>query len=255
MPGASPEENAALVVVVDDDAMLARTLAGNLQDSGFRTRVFTDGRLAVDWFTQGGTAAAVLLDWHMPDLDGLGVMRQLRATGSRVPVVFLTGHSQPIYEEAALAGGAVDFVDKAKSFAIILHRLRIVIGGEKQAAAMAAAEPASASTTEGGPGGLKLDTDSARAFWRTEQVDLTLGEFRVVQLLAERAGRDVSYREIYDVVRGEGFLAGSGPEGYRANVRALVKRVRQKFRAVDDGFDALENYPGFGYRWARDAGA
>lgn len=77
----------------------------------------------------------------------------------------------------------------------------------------------------------------------------------MVQLLADRAGRDVSYREIYDVVRGEGFLAGSGPEGYRANVRALVKRVRQKFRAVDEGFDALENYPGFGYRWTRDAGA
>lgn len=252
MPGANPEESAPLIVVIDDDAMLARTLAGNLQDSGFRTRVFTDGRLAVDWFTQGGLAAAVLLDWHMPDLDGLGVMRQLRATGAQVPVLFLTGHSQPIYEEAALAGGAVDFVDKAKSFAIILHRLRIAVGGDRHT--NGAADPAPPAVEEGSSR-LKLDADSARAFWRTEQVDLTLGEFRVVQLLAERAGRDVSYREIYDVVRGEGFLAGSGPEGYRANVRALVKRVRQKFRAVDEGFDALENYPGFGYRWARDAGA
>lgn len=252
MPGASPEEGAPLIVVIDDDAMLARTLAGNLQDSGFRTRVFTDGRLAVDWFTQGGAAAAVLLDWHMPDLDGLGVMRQLRAAGAQVPVLFLTGHSQPIYEEAALAGGAVDFVDKAKSFAIILHRLRIAVGGDRHA--NGTAEPP-APAVEEGSSRLKLHADSARAFWRSEQVDLTLGEFRVVQLLAERAGRDVSYREIYDVVRGEGFLAGSGPEGYRANVRALVKRVRQKFRAVDEGFDVLENYPGFGYRWARDAGA
>jgi len=46
-----------------------------------------------------------------------------------------------------------------------------------------------------------------------------------------------------------GFRAGSGEDGYRANVRALVKRVRQKFRAIDSDFTALENYPGFGYRW------
>ena len=72
---------------------------------------------------------------------------------------------------------------------------------------------------------------------------------------AGRAGRDVSYREIYDLVRGEGFRAGSGEQGYRANVRALIKRIRQKFRDVDPTFDLIENYPGFGYRWRDGAGA
>jgi two-component system response regulator ChvI len=73
--------------------------------------------------------------------------------------------------------------------------------------------------------------------------------------LAQRAGRDVGYREIYDAVRGVGFEAGQGPDGYRANVRAMVKRIRQKFRGVDENFDALANYPGFGYRWLEHAGA
>jgi two-component system response regulator ChvI len=73
-----------------------------------------------------------------------------------------------------------------------------------------------------------------------------------VQLLASRAGQDVTYRDIYDVVKGAGFVAGAEGEGYRTNVRAMVKRIRQKFRALDDGFAELENYPGFGYRW-RDA--
>jgi two-component system response regulator ChvI len=59
----------------------------------------------------------------------------------------------------------------------------------------------------------------------------------------------VRYREIYDVVRGSGFVAGAGEDGYRANVRAFIKRIRQKFREVDDGFDRIENYAGFGYRW------
>ncbi len=50
-------------------------------------------------------------------------------------------------------------------------------------------------------------------------------------------------------MRGEGFIAGIGEEGYRANVRAFIKRIRQKFRDVDGEFDSIENYPGFGYRW------
>jgi two-component system response regulator ChvI len=241
------ESTVTPVVVVDDDPLFRETLCGNLEDNGYRTVGLDGGRAIIDYFEKGGAASAVLLDWQMPDVDGPAVLRQLRAAGRPTPILFLTGHSQPIYEEAALVQGAVDFIDKSRSFAIILQRLRLAIGGSK-------------TGSEGGPptgtgshGPLFLDVGSARAMWRDTQVDLTLTEFKVVQLLASRAGRDVSYREIYDVVRGAGFRAGSGEDGYRANVRALVKRVRQKFRAIDSDFTALENYPGFGYRWI-DAG-
>jgi two-component system response regulator ChvI len=50
-------------------------------------------------------------------------------------------------------------------------------------------------------------------------------------------------------VHGKGFVAGEGPEGYRANVRTFIKRIRQKFRNIDSKFEQIENYPGFGYRW------
>ena len=161
--------------------------------------------------------------------------------GHDVPVIFLTGHNQPIYEEAALAGGAVDFVDKSKSFSIILQRLKLALAGAKGV-------PAPAS--DRAPSGITFADDSARAYWRGQQLDLTLSEFKVVKLLVGKSGHDVSYREIYDLVRGEGFQAGAGEEGYRANVRAMVKRIRQKFRDVDPEFEGIENYPGFGYRWA-----
>jgi len=61
--------------------------------------------------------------------------------------------------------------------------------------------------------------------------------------------RDFSYREIYDLVRGEGFVAGWGEEGYRVNVRSFIKRIRQKFRSIDDNFDCIKNYSGYGYYW------
>ncbi len=98
-------------------------------------------------------------------------------------------------------------------------------------------------------GPLELRHDSQRAFWRGQRVNLTISEFRVVELLAAKTRTDVAYRDIYDVVRGEGFVAGYGEEGFRANVRAIVKRIRQKFKDMDDGFAHIANYPGFGYRW------
>ena len=91
-----------------------------------------------------------------------------------------------------------------------------------------------------------------QAKWRDKVVSLTLGEFRVTERLA-RANGDVSYRQLYDVLKGESFIAGSGSEGYRANVRTLVKRIRQKFCDVDAEFAAIVSVPGFGYRWREEA--
>jgi len=180
-------------------------------------------------------------------MSGLGFLRSLRAeVGEEAPpVLFLTGLDAPLYEERGLAEGAVDFIEKTRSVRVIVQRLRLALGGAKT---QPGTEPA-------GDLPLALDTQSARAAWRGRRVDLTLSEFKVVQLLAERAGRDISYREIYDSVKGVGFIAGSGAEGFRANVRALIKRIRQKFKDVDSEFDALENYPGFGYRWRLAAAA
>ena len=58
-----------------------------------------------------------------------------------------------------------------------------------------------------------------------------------------------TYRELYDVVHGKDFISGSGPGGYRANVRTFIKRIRKKFRDVDLEFDQVRNYAGFGYQW------
>ena len=243
LPSASANE---AIAVVDDDALFRDTLCANLADAGMAPVPLASGAAALAYLRQNDTVKAVLLDWHMPGMDGRAVLRRLRADGNNVPVLFLTGLNQPVYEEAAFAGGAIDFVDKSRSFTIILHRLKLAIGGIKGTAAQAG------ELTAERMGGLRLDTASARALWNGQRVTLTLTEFKVVQLLAARAGHDVPYRDIYDAVRGAGFSAGVGPEGYRANVRTLVKRIRQKFTLIDAEFGALQTYSGFGYRWSDD---
>ena len=161
-----------------------------------------------------------------------------------MPVLFLTSYGQPIFEEAALGAGAVDFVDKSRGPAIILQRLSLAMTRRVVAPTLDREETAI--------GPLLLAHSSKRASWRGDVVPLSRNEFDVVALLAEHAGRDVGYRQIYDVVRGDGFIAGQGEEGYRANVRAMVKRIRRKFALLDADFAALQNYPGFGYRWVKD---
>ncbi|MFY8093240.1 MAG: winged helix-turn-helix domain-containing protein [Niveispirillum sp.] len=98
-------------------------------------------------------------------------------------------------------------------------------------------------------GNLHLRFDTGRALWRGRQVTVTGTELKMLHLLVRTPGTAVGYRALYDLVHGPGFMAGKGNAGYRANVRAFIKRIRRKFREVDDGFDAIGNDPGTGYIW------
>ena len=244
-------QTASQIVLVDDDELFRESLEQNLRDSGYTVRAFDRGEPALSFFESGGGADVVLLDWKMPEMNGIEVLRRLRQINQDVPVIFLTVLSDQIYEEAALSSGAVDFVEKSRSFTILLRRMGLILGGVKAGTGTAAAAvaPAADSTGDMVVGSLELNLQSNRAFWRAGQVELTLTEFEIVRFLASRAGQDTRYREIYDLVHGRGFVAGEGPEGYRANVRTFIKRIRQKFRNIDPQFEQIENYPGFGYRW------
>src|SRR3954451_12776995 len=241
-----PAPGAARIVLVDDDDYFRESLGLNLIDEGYAVTSFTDGPSALAYFDGGGQADIVLLDWRMPGMNGLEVLRALRRAGKAVPVIFLTVLSEDIYEEAALEGGAVDFIDKSRRLSILVRRLRLITQGARPAPA-AEAGRAPGDVIRLGP--LELRFDISRASWGGDHVDLTLTEFKIVALMAMRSGEDVSYREIYDLVHGKDFVAGYGTEGYRANVRTFIKRIRKKFRDVDPEFDHIHNYAGFGYRW------
>lgn len=244
----------ARLLVVDDDPLFRESLIETLQDEGYDVVDFGAAAPALDYLTGGGEADLVILDWHMPGMNGMQLLRALRQAGVDVPAIFLTVLGDQIYEEAALTQGAVDFVEKSRSVAILKRRIALSVARREDGAGRT--DTGAAEAESGGAvtiGRLEIDREVARAYWQGEEVPLTLNEFRIVDLLASRAGKDVRYRELYDQVHGEGFVAGLGEEGFRANVRTLIKRIRQKFRALDPKFEAIENYPGFGYRWRDDA--
>ena len=233
------------MLLVDDEALFRESLGQNLLDEGYKVASVDGGEAALGRLFEPEEVDAVLLDWRMPGLDGLGVLRLMRERGHSMPVLFLTALTDNVYEETALTLGAVDFISKSRSLSIILQRLSLIVDGRKRATA--------AGTELIRRGKLELRPLIGRAFWDSKRAELTLSEFTILQTLAETPKRDFSYREIYDLVRGEGFVAGWGEEGYRVNVRSFVKRIRHKFRAIDDEFDCIKNYSGYGYYWDHEA--
>ena len=232
------------LLLVDDDDDFRESLGLNLIDEGYEVTSFDNGRDALAYLEHGGGADVMLLDWRMPQLTGIEVLRNLRGRGITLPVIFLTALSDDIYEEAALAGGAIDFIDKSRRLPILVRRLRLITEGARPTADAEPPRPEALTL-----GRLELRFDINRALWAGGTVELTLTEFKILALLAEKAGQDVGYREIYDLVHGKDFVAGHGAEGYRANVRTFIKRIRKKFRDTDPDFDHIHNYAGFGYRW------
>src|SRR6266702_503330 len=231
------------IILVDDDDLFRESLGLNLIDEGFAVTSFSSGAPALDYFASGGEADVVLLDWRMPGMNGLEVLRSLRRSGTTTPVIFLTVLSDDIYEEAALEGGAVDFIDKSRRLSILVKRLGLITEGTRP--------PVDPDGRRNVGDVLRLERlelrfDINRASWAGQALDLTLTEFKIVALLALRTGEDVSYREIYDLVHGKNFVAGYGDEGYRANVRTFIKRIRKKLRDVDPEFEHIHNYAGFG---------
>jgi len=233
------------ILLIDDDDEFRESLSLNLMDEGFAVTMFANGPSALEHVAAGESADVILLDWRMPGMNGLEVLRELRQRGIVTPVIFLTVLSDDIYEEAALAGGAVDFIDKSRRLSILVRRIELIAEGQRPLPSASQQQPPPQVRL----GALELRFDINRAFWKGSAIDLTLTEFRMVSQLALKPGEDVSYRELYDLVHGKDFLAGSGADGYRANVRTFIKRIRKKFRDVDLEFDQVRNYAGFGYQW------
>jgi two-component system response regulator ChvI len=236
------------VLHVEDDPNCREAIASELSDRGFVVHSFADAISLADGLAVSSEADIILLDWDLPGVSGIELLVELRQCGVDLPVVFLTGYGFTTQENLAFETGAVDFIDKARGVEILARRLRRLLKAPKSAAPP---PPASLEVC----GKLVLNPNVGRAYWNDLDVGLTLGEYNIVHLLASNAGRRVTYRAIYDQIHYEGFIGGSGEDGYQLNVRGIIKRIRKKFLQCDETFAEIENFVGLGYRWTNPTGA
>ena len=233
------------IAFVEDDDDFREAASGELGDYGFDVAAFRDGTGLVEFLETASDIEIIVLDWSLPRVSGIDLLPKLQRAGINLPVVFLTGHSEPNYEQLALDRGAIDFVDKSRGVPILARRLRLIVDR---------AEKPMSADGDGNfhCGRLLLKPAVSRALWDETDLNLTVTEFKIVHALASNIGSYVSYRSVYDCMHYVGFIAGSGENGYRTNVRSCIKRIRNKFRAIDPEFGEIENYQSFGYRWGKE---
>jgi DNA-binding response OmpR family regulator len=207
------ESPAPLVLLVDDDAAIRRTVGAGLELEGFAVVPASGGRAALE-AVQRIDPAVVLLDLAMPDLDGLEVLRRLRADGDDVPVCVLSARDEVDDRVRGLQAGADDYVVKPFALEEVVARLHALLRRRP---------PGRDDVLE--VGDLRLDPRSRSAFRGERELELTRREFDLLALLLRHPGEVLDRRRLHEDVWGYTF----DPQTNVADV--FVGYLRRKLEA------------------------
>jgi two-component system response regulator ChvI len=231
------------IALVDDDRNILTSVSMALEAEGFKVRTYTDGTDCLRGLATHPVDLAVL-DIKMPRMDGLELLQRLRRTSS-IPVIFLTSKDDEIDEVLGLRMGADDYITKPFSQKLLIERIRALIR-RIEANASAGADGA----VEGGEvlvrGRLVLDPARHTCTWGGQPVDLTVTEFLLLTALANRTGHVKNRDQLIDAAYGESIYVDD------RTIDSHIKRLRKKFREVDDGFAQIETLYGVGYRYREE---
>ena len=226
------------IALIDDDRNILTSLSIALEKEGFKVQTYLDGESALIGLSRTPPDLAVI-DIKMPKMDGEELLKKLRKKTS-MPVIFLTSKDDEVDELLGLKLGANDFVKKSGGFSIkvLVERIRVQLRKN---------ESNNIEETKNiiSHGKLKLDPSQLECEWNGKQLPdkLTTTEFLIVKELAKRPGiikersqlMDIAYREDTDIED--------------RTIDSHVKRIRKKFKKVDNNFSAIETRYGSGYRW------
>jgi len=227
------------ILIVEDEEHLAEALAHNLQFEGYNTTTAYDGEQGLR-LAQSIQFDLIILDIMMPKLDGLEVCRRIRATGSRVPVLFLTAKSSDADRLLGLKLGADDYM--AKPF--LLEELILRIQGIFRRQDWYSSAPEEQETYRFGNNEVNFLTFEAIAGDRT--INLTEKECMLIKLLAERKNQVVSREEILERVWGYRFSTSS------RTIDNFIVRLRKYFEKDPKNPRFIHSIRGVGYRFTPD---
>lgn len=233
------------IALVDDDRNILTSVSLTLEAEGYQVATYTDGASGLEGLTADRPDLAIL-DIKMPRMDGMELLRRLRQK-SDVPVIFLTSKDEEIDELFGLKMGADDFITKPFSQRLLVERVKSVL---RRAAPR---DPAAAGATPGAEaapskalierGSLVMDEERHTCTWKGQRVTLTVTEFLILQALALRPGVVKSRNALMDAAYDDQVYVDD------RTIDSHIKRLRKKFKAVDDDFEMIETLYGVGYRF------
>lgn len=227
------------VLVVDDDPEITAMLSRYLGGQGFQVRIAADGS-QVRAAMQAPAFDVVLLDLGLPDEDGLGLMRELRSVWQG-PVIIVSGRGESVERVVGLELGADDYVSKPFDLRELLARIRSVLRRAQPAPAPVQRRNDSRYLFDG----LQLNSAARHLIGRTgEDINLTGGEFELLQVLLEHPHRVLSRDELMNAVHGR----DSGP--FDRSVDMQIGRLRRKVELDPANPRLIKAVRGAGYLFA-----
>jgi two-component system response regulator ChvI len=230
---------AATIALVDDDRNILTSVSMSLEAEGFEVRTYTDGDEALRGLT-GRPPDLAILDIKMPRMDGMELLQRLRKT-SQMPVIFLTSKDDEVDELLGLRMGADDYIKKPFSQRLLIERIRAILRRDQLVAGEGEAEPDPDAVIVRDD--LVLDSNRHACTWKGDTINLTVTEFLLVKALAVRPGHVKSRDQLMDAAYGEHIYVDD------RTIDSHIKRVRKKFKSVDDDFSQIETLYGVGYRY------
>ncbi len=226
------------IALVDDDRNILTSVSMALEAEGFSVDTYVDGTDALRGLSQKPVDLAVL-DIKMPRMDGMELLGKIREK-SGVPVIFLTSKDDEIDEVLGLRMGADDYIKKPFSQRLLIERIRALLRRREL----------DTSTGQNGAseevirrGDLIMDPGRHQCSWKGQQVNLTVTEFLLLKSLATRPGHVKNRDQLIDAAYGENIYVDD------RTIDSHIKRLRKKFKALDDDFSEIETLYGVGYRY------
>ena len=226
-----------LVLLVEDEIQMRRFLRVILESEGYR---LVESEKAADGLVQAATRNpdVVLLDLGLPDLDGLEVLRRLRAW-SQVPVIVISAREQEHDKVTALDSGADDYLTKPFGVEELLARIRAAIRHAQRRQAGSEESVFAAGT-------LRVDFSKRQVFVSDREIHLTPLEYKLLLVLVRNAGKVLTHRQLLKEVWGPSYIE------HTQYLRVYMTQLRHKLEQDPARPCFLINEPGVGYRFKYD---
>jgi DNA-binding response OmpR family regulator len=227
------------LVVIDDHYDVLEILKHNLVNDGYEVKIFFNAVDALKYINTDNTDM-VITDWMLPEMDGLELCRNLKMSQSTqdIPLIMLTGKNEEIDAVTALEVGAEDYLPKPIRMRELLSRVKKIL---KRRSGEDTGRPKKETREVIECGPLKMNRVSYKVFLNDELLELTIGEFKLLELLANQPGKVFSRNQIIEKINGAQYFATE------RSIDVQVAGLRKK---LGDYKDAVETVRSVGYRFS-----
>lgn len=230
-------KDAGLVAVVDDEENLRETVGFALEREGYQVALHRDGQEAWEQFEKKLPDLAVL-DITMPRMDGLELCRKLRARSEVLPIIFLTSRDEEFDRVLGLELGADDYLCKPFAMRELIARVKVLF---RRLGLMTRPTDVPEKILTLGP--LRLDLSRYQAEWDQNPLSLTVTEFMLLHALVRHPGHVKSRTQLMEECYPHDAYVSE------RTIDSHVKRLRRKFKELDEAFDEIDTVYGLGYRY------